>query len=968
MVPGWRGPRDGTSCPGGGDPPAGRWSSSPMTRPSGLAGGSGPADGDEDGKAVSEHTVVGRPRRPGDAGTGDSVPWHALDAEMALAELDSGPHGLDAEEAERRLEAHGPNRLAEAAATPWWVTLLAQFTSPLIFILILAAALTFALGEHVDTAVIAAVLLLNASIGLYQERNAERSVLALMQLVSPTARVVRGGHEWEVDSAEVVPGDLVVLESGALVPADLRLVSAAALRIDESMLTGESVPASKGTDPVAEGATLGDRTCMAFTGSTVARGRARGVVVATGRATELGRISERLESAEVPATPLQERMDRFAWIIGAIVVVSAALTFLLGLAFGESASDVLLVAAALAVAAVPEGLPVVLTVALALGVRRMAKRNAIVRRLPAVETLGSTTLIGSDKTGTLTENRMTVQQISTPFGRQSLAEDRVPADPRDAEAVEVPTLRDDARALTLLAGVLANEGEITFAETGIERRGDPTETALLVAAARLGIDPGECEEAYPEVAQIPFEPEQKYSASFRRHADEYVVFVKGAPERILSMCDVTVGGAALDRERVWGEVHRMAAQGLRVLAFAMGRHGAGHDPEALAQDDPQGLVFLGLQGMLDPPRDGVRGAIEGCPRAGQRVVMITGDHAVTAVSIARDLGIVGEGDEGVLTGAELEELTDEELRRLVGEISVYARTSPTHKLRIVEAARAAGHVVAVTGDGVNDALALRAADIGVAMGRDGTDVAREAADMVLADDNFVSIHAAVEGGRVTFDNVRKVTFFLLSTGVGTFVVIPIAMLLGWPLIMFPAQLLWLNLVTKGLQDLALAFEPGEPDVLEHPPRARREPLITRLLWWRTLLVGATMALGALVMFDWALARDDLSLDQARTVALTTLVVFQAFHLGSSRSDRRSVFSVPLTSNRFLLLAQVGALGVHIGALYLPFMQLVLRVEPIGIGAWWRLILVAASVLVVVEVDKLVRRRAARRVAAVPARA
>jgi magnesium-transporting ATPase (P-type) len=913
---------------------------------------------------VSGTTAADRRRGSEDAGHGDTPVWHALHASVVAAALDSDPHGLDADEAARRLRTHGPNRLAEAATTPWWVSLLAQFTSPLIFILILAAALTFALGEYVDTAVIVAVLLLNASIGLYQERNAERSVLALMQLVSPTARVVRGGHEWEIDSAEVVPGDLVVLESGARVPADLRLISAAALRIDESMLTGESVPASKGTEPVGEAAALGDRSCLAFTGSTVARGRARGVVVATGTATQLGRISSRLESAEVPATPLQERMDRFAWIVGAIVVASAAMTFLLGLLLGEPASEVLLVAAALAVAAVPEGLPVVLTVALALGVRRMARRNAIVRRLPAVETLGSTTLIGSDKTGTLTENRMTVQQISTPFGRTSLVEDRLPADPRDAEAVEVPSLRDDARALTLLAGVLANEGEITFAEEGVERRGDPTETALLIAAARFGIDPGECEEAYPEVAQIPFEPEQKYSASFRRHADESVVFVKGAPERILSMCDLAVGGTALDPERVWGEVTRMAAQGLRVLAFAMRRHAEGRDPEALAEDDPEGLVFLGLQGMLDPPREGVRGAIEGCHRAGQRVVMITGDHAATAVSIARDLGIVGEDDDGVLTGGDLEELTDEELRRAIGEVHVYARTSPTHKLRIVEAARQAGHVVAVTGDGVNDALALRAADIGVAMGRDGTDVAREAADMVLADDDFVSIHAAVEGGRVTFDNVRKVTFFLLSTGVGTFAVIPVAMLLGWPLIMVPAQLLWLNLVTKGLQDLALAFEPGEPDVLEHPPRPRREPLITRLLWWRTLLVGATMSLGALVMFDWALARD-LSLDQARTVALTTLVVFQAFHLGSSRSDRRSVLEVPLTSNRFLLLAQAGALGVHVGALHLPFTQLVLRVEPIGLDAWWRLVLVASSVLVVVELDKLVRRRGAGRGRAAP---
>ena len=878
---------------------------------------------------------------------------------MSVAEveerLEATSHGLSKEEATHRFEVHGPNRLAEARVTPGWVTFLAQFKSPLIFILLLAGVMTLALGEYVDTGVIAAVLLLNASIGWYQERNAERSVLALMQLVSPTARVVRGGREWEIDSDDVVPGDVVVLESGARVPADLRLVSATALQIDESMLTGESLAATKGTAAADEDASVGDRTCMAYTGSTVSAGRARGLVVATGPATELGKISTRLEAEEVPVTPLQERMSRFGWIIGAIVVGAATLTFLLGLALGEPPDELLLTAAALAVAAVPEGLPVVLTVALALGVRRMARRNAIVRRLPAVETLGSTTLIGSDKTGTLTENRMTVQELVTPVDRLSMEEEEIPADPRDVEQREVPGPGSDPRSLTLLAGVLANESELTYTDEGVEGRGDPTEVALLVSAARLGIDPGECTEAYPEIGQIPFEPEQQYAASIRRHGDEHLVFVKGSPERVLSMCHTAAGGVLLDHERIRAEIQRMAGEGLRVLGLAMRHHPADDDPSALADQEPHGLVFLGLQGMLDPPREGVREAIAACQHAGQRVIMITGDHAATAATIARDLGIV-DGDTEVCTGQDLGELTDDQLRQTLERVSVYARTSPTHKLYIVEAARAAGHVVAVTGDGVNDALALRAADIGVAMGRDGTDVAREAADMVLADDNFVSIHAAVEEGRITFDNVRKVTFFLLSTGVGTFALIPVAMVLGWPLIMVPAQLLWLNLVTKGLQDLALAFEPGEPDVLDHPPRPRREAIITPMLWWRTLLVGAVMTIGGLVMFDWALNQADYTIEQARTVALTTLVVFQAFHLGSSRSERRSVLSVPLTSNRFLLVAQAGALGTHVAALHLPWTQAILRVEPIGAGAWWRLTAIATSVLVVVELDKLLRRR------------
>jgi magnesium-transporting ATPase (P-type) len=550
-----------------------------------------------------------------------------------------------------------------------------------------------------------------------------------------------------------------------------------------------------------------------------------------------------------------------------------------------------------------------------------------------------------------------VREVLTLDDRLDL--DELPTDPRVVASREVPDWSAPAVELTLLAGILANESELAFTEDGVVTRGDPTETALLVAAARAGIDPGDCRDRYPEIADIPFEPELRYAASVRRDGDEHVVVVKGAPERVLAMCHTAAGGAVLDRERVRREVQRMAAEGLRVLALAYRAHPDTTRPEELVDDDPDGLVYLGLQGMLDPPRAGVAEAIEACHRAGQRVVMITGDHAATAAAIARQLGIVVDHESPVLTGEDLEHLDDDRLRAAVDEVAVFARTSPTHKLRIVEAARAAGHVVAVTGDGVNDALALRAADIGVAMGRGGTDVAREAADMVLADDNFVSIQAAVEGGRVTFDNVRKVTFFLLSTGVGTFAVIPVAMVLGWPLIMVPAQLLWLNLVTKGLQDLALAFEPGEPDVLEHPPRPRREPIITPLLWWRTVLVGTVMTLGALAMFDWALAREDLSLAQARTVALTTLVVFQAFHLGSSRSERRSVLQVPLLSNRFLLFAQAGALGVHVAAMHLPVTQLILRIEPIDAAAWWRIALVASTVLVAVELDKLVRRRRAR---------
>jgi magnesium-transporting ATPase (P-type) len=872
--------------------------------------------------------------------------------------------GLGADQVDQRLRQHGLNRIAEAETTPWWATLLSQFRSPLIYILLLAGLLTVALGELLDASVIAAVLALNAAIGFTQERKAEASVRALMQLVSPTARVLRDGEESWVASDSLVPGDVVLLESGQRVPADLRLLRTWSLEVDESLLTGESVPVAKQTEPVDAHLSVPDRTDMAFSGAIISRGRGAGVVVATGDRTELGRIAGQIRGGEELRSPLQERMRRFAHLLGAVIVVSAVTTFLLGLALGEEVDEMLLVAAALAVAAIPEGLPVVLTVALALGVRRMAHRRAIVRRLSAVETLGSTSLIGSDKTGTLTENRMVVSELWLGGSRTDLDDGSLPADPQDAVHQEPPGPDAPPWVRALLTGVLANEATLRVVPDGVESVGDPTEIAFLVAAARHGLDPDECRQAWPEVAAIPFESEHRYAASYRERDGRLVLFVKGAPERVLDMCTSfatapdDTAAEPVDRAAVVAEAEAMAGRGLRVLATACADvSGTTVDPER--PPEPAALTFLGLHGLLYPPRQGVREAIEGCRRAGQRVVMITGDHPATARAIAHQLGIVGDPTTPALTGADLDLLDDVELRSRIDDVSVFARVSPEHKLRIVRAAQAAGHVVAVTGDGVNDAPALKHADIGVAMGAAGTDVAREAADIVLADDNFVSIHAAVEEGRVTFDNVRKVTFFLVSTGFGTFLVIPVAMVLHWPLILIPAQLLWSNLVTKGLQDLALAFEPAEPGVLDQPPRRRLEPVITVALWWRTVLTGIVIAAGTLYMFDWALSQQGTSIEEARAVALTTLVVFQALHLGSSRSELRSVFQVPLLSNRFLVLAQIGALSVHVAALYLPPTQFVLRVEPISAGAWARLILVSLSVLVAVEMEKAVRRRFAR---------
>lgn len=879
--------------------------------------------------------------------------WHRLGSAEVEQRLETGGHGLVQQEAAARLSRYGPNQLEEEPPAPGWVVFLRQFRSPLIFILLLALAVTLLLGEHLDASVIAAVLVLNAVIGFTQERKAEGAVRALMQLVVPHARVVRDGREREIDSRDLVPGDVVLLESGARIPADLRLVSTTALQVDESLLTGESVPVTKTTDPAEADAVLSDRSCMAYTGATVTAGRGVGIVVTTGSGTELGAIAGLMRAEEVSATPLQLRMDHFAKIIGIAVAAAALVAFGSGVALGESVEDMFLVAVALAVSAVPEGLPVAVTITLAVGVRRMARRNAIIRRLPAVETLGSTTVIGSDKTGTLTENRMTVQEIWTPGHRYSLA-----GGSPDGEFLEgdEPAAIEDERSLhlTLLAGVMTNEADVHWSDRDLTTTGDPTEVALLLSGLTAGLEPGDVRRAYPAFAEIPFEPVRQYSASIRDRHGQHVVFVKGAPERVLGMCAEMLtddGPAPLDQVAVAEAARELAARGRRVLAFAS-RELADPLGDASEVSEPDGLVLLGLQAMIDPPRAGVRDSIAACQAAGIRVVMITGDHVDTARAIADQLGIPTA--DGALTGAEMADLDDEALAQRVEHVSVYARVSPEDKLHVVRALQARGEVVAVTGDGVNDAPALKAAEIGIAMGAKGTDVAREASEMVLADDNFVSITAAVEEGRVTFDNIRKVTFFLVSTGAAEITAILVAVWLQWPLVLLPAQLLWLNLVTNGLQDVALAFEPAEKGVLKRPPRRPHGGVLDRLMWERVGIAGLVMGAGMLVMFRWELDATG-SLTRAQTVALTTMVVYQVFQAGNARSETESVLRRNPFSNRFLFLATSAALSIHVAALYLPPTQYVLRVEPIDVGAWLRIVAIATSILLAMEAHKALRQ-------------
>ncbi|MFO7533458.1 MAG: HAD-IC family P-type ATPase [Candidatus Limnocylindrales bacterium] len=903
-------------------------------------------------------------RAPAD-GPGPPAPdalWHALDASEIEERLGTRLAGQAEADARERLATHGPNRLREKPPPSVLTTLLNQFKSPLIYILLIAATVTILLGEYLDAIVIVAVLVLNAGVGFFQERQAEKSVRALMHLVAARAHVVRDGIEREIDAAEVVPGDLVLLESGGRIPADLRLVSSVALAIDESLLTGESKPAAKSTNVLPEDTSLADRRNMAFSGSVVSSGRGRGYVVATGVDTELGRISEMVRGEEERDTPLQHRMGRFARIIGAVVFVAAGAAVALGVAQGQELREMFIAGVAMAVSAIPEGLPVVLTITLALGVRRMARRRAIIRRLPAVETLGSATVIGSDKTGTMTENRMTVIEVWA-AGSATAARGET-----DGQARVVSAAADSPLRMTLLTGIMTNEASLgdrdsddaseapTAAPAPAAHKGDPTEVALLVSARHFGLDVDGLRRQGPIRDELPFEPARQYSAAVRDLGGVTHTFVKGAPERVVRMCDrmLTADGIEpIDAGAVGDAAGDMAARGLRVLGMAY-HDGSSGDGVPDLEDGLRGLVFAGLQGMQDPPRAGVKEAIAGCRRSGIRVVMITGDHAETARSIAFDLGLHTEAGR-VLTGSELKQLDADALTQRAREVSVYARVSPDQKLRIVKSLQDDGEVVALTGDGVNDAPALKAADIGVAMGRSGTDVAREASDMVLTDDDFVSIYAAVEEGRVTFENIRKVTFFLVSTGAAEVALILGALLLAYPLPLLPAQILWLNLVTNGLQDVALAFEPGEGHVLQRPPRRRSEDVMSRLLWERTVLAGLVMAVGTFAMFAWELDGTG-SLASAQTVALMTMVVFQMFQAFNSRSEVRSVFRMDPFSNPFLLVSIVGAFLISVVALYIPVTQLILRVEPIGLDAWLRIVAVASTLLLAMEIHKYLRNR------------
>ena len=885
--------------------------------------------------------------------------WHSRTKEEAFAGLESTPQGLSAEEAARRLATHGPNRLPPPKKRGALVRFLAQFHNVLIYVLLATVAVTAALGHYVDSGVILAVVLANTVIGFFQEGKAESALDAIRNMLSHTATVLRDGRRREIPAEELVPGDIVFLASGDKVPADLRLVEARSLRVDEAALTGESVAVEKDIAPVAEAAPIGDRRPMAYSGTLVTYGQAKGLVTATGEGTEIGRIGRLLAEVEDIATPLLRKMAVFArWLTGAILLSAAALFAFGVLARGFSAAEMFTAAVGLAVAAIPEGLPAILTVTLAIGVQRMARRHAIVRRLPAVETLGSVTVICSDKTGTLTKNEMTVQRVVTagrvfevdgagyaPHGGFSV--DGAELAPQDA-----PELADIARA-----ALFCNDAVLHEAGGAWKLEGDPTEGALLTLALKAGLDRHHESESLPRVDAIPFESEHRFMATLHHdHAGHAFAFVKGAPERLLQMC-VRQRLAGEDRPLDAGYWHRqveaLAAAGKRVLALAEAPMEKGKRELDFA-DVEQGLTLLALVGIIDPPRAEAIAAVAQCRAAGIRVKMITGDHGVTARAIGAAMGI-GDGRR-VLTGAEIEALDDAALRGAVREVDVFARASPEHKLRLVRALQAEGEIVAMTGDGVNDAPALKQADVGVAMGLKGTEAAKEAAEMVLADDNFASIAHAVEEGRTVYDNLRKAIAFLLPINGGESLSLVAAVLLGLTLPITPVQILWVNMVSSVALAMVLAFEPTEREVMRRRPRPPDEPVISGFLVWRILLVSLLFLAGIFGMFELALMRG-APVEEARTVAVNTLVAMEVFYLFSVRYLRAPSFTFEgVKGTKPVLIAVFAVFGLQLLFTYAPFMETFFHSRPLSFATGLQIVAVGVALLVLLEIEKFLRRR------------
>ncbi|MFA5362959.1 MAG: cation-transporting P-type ATPase [Candidatus Omnitrophota bacterium] len=891
--------------------------------------------------------------------------WHSLSIQNVLAELKTDPEaGLSSSAVEERRLEFGANKLTPKRGTPVWVRFLLQFHQPLIYILLAATGVTLLLKEWIDAFVIFGVVIVNAVIGFAQESKALKALDALSKSMTAHAMVIRNGNKEEVSSVDLVPGDIVVVSSGDKVPADIRLIESRDLKVDESALTGESVPVEKGIEERDVKTALAERSNMIFASAFITYGRAKGAVAATGDSTEVGRISELISTAEDLKTPLTIKIAHLSHKLLYAILALSAVTFIIGVLRGNSSADMFMAAAALAVGAIPEGLPAAVTITLAIGVSRMAQRNAIIRKLPAVETLGSTAVICSDKTGTLTENQMTVQQIfsggktyqvsGTGYSREGAITIK------DGESGSVHKSLKEC----LAAGLLCNDSRVAEKGGRFVVEGDPTEGALIVSAHKARSIISEDIPKFRRVDSIPFEPEHQYMATLHEGPEEgRFVYLKGSIEKILSRCVSQLGddGAVqgIDRETVEKSAEDMASHGLRVLAFARMDMKNGTDNIGRGSIT-ESFTFLGLQGMIDPPRKEAIEAVKNCYQAGIQVKMITGDHLLTAIAIAKKLGFksrVSDGDTKeeplALSGEELEKLNDDELMNAADNASVFARVTPEQKLRLVKALQAKGYITAMTGDGVNDAPALKQANIGVAMGRSGTEVAKEAADMVLTDDNFASIEAAVEEGRCVFDNLRKFIIWTIPTNLGEALAILVAVFIGVALPIVPVQILWINMTTALCLGLMLAFEPKEPDIMQRLPLDPKTPLLTGVLIVRTLFVGLLLVAAIFGIFMYE-KNSGATLEQARTVAVNVLVFGELFYLFSCRSLTRSMSALGVFSNKWIVFGVSVMIILQIAFTYLPVMNRFFHSAPINSYSWIWILAAGLLVYISVSIEKRIR--------------
>ncbi|MCK4842996.1 MAG: cation-transporting P-type ATPase [Methylococcales bacterium] len=889
----------------------------------------------------------------------DKIAWHSHSTEQVLAKLYASMKGLEQADISDRQQKYGLNRLPEIKPRSALLRFLSQFHNLIIYVLLFTAMITLILGHMVDSGVIFGVVIINALIGYIQEGKAENALQAIRKMLSPQAIVLREGHQTTIAADQLVPGDIVMLQSGDKVPADLRLLKCKNFRLQEAVLTGESLPVEKQTEAVEQNAELGDRLSMAYSGTLVSSGQATAVVVATGISTEIGLISTLVAKVETLVTPLLKQVTQFGrWLTGSIFVLAIA-TFLFGHYFRHyGMAEIFMAAVGLAIAAIPEGLPAIMSITLAIGVQRMGKRHAIIRRLPAVETLGSVTVICSDKTGTLTCNEMTVTSILTPIHLYSI--NGVGYNPHGSFQLQKQDISlDDHPILAELAraALLCNDAALHEKQGNWKLHGDPTEGALLAMALKAGLQINLEQEKWPRTDVIPFESEHQFMATLHHdHTGHGFTYIKGAPERLLEMCTKQRNGCddtVLNHNYWLQQMKSMAQRGQRLLAIAM-KANSNQRRNLIFDDLETDLTLLGIVGMMDPPREEAIIAVQQCQNASIKVKMITGDHADTAAAIGAQLGLTESSS--VLAGHEIETLSDSELQQSVSKINIFARSSPEHKLRLVKAMQANGNIVAMTGDGVNDAPALKRADVGIAMGKKGTEAAKEAAEMVLADDNFASLAHAVLEGRTVYDNLKKAILFILPTNGGEALIIMAAILMGTMLPITPVQILWVNMITAVTLALTLAFEPPEVNVMSRPPRNANEPLLTPFLIWRIVFVSLIIVTGTFGLFLWE-HKSGETIEHARTVAVNTLVMFEIFYLFNSRKIEASILNVQgLIGNRYALFAVIVLFLFQLGFTYLEPMNILFGTVPIGVEQWLLITAVSFSVLPLVEIEKAIIRK------------